>query len=486
MTTLTAHAETATTNPPGRLRPRIDPHLPERLAASADLRDGLGHGPVDVGRWMRERTAAHDYRVRRIPFADLDGWDFDAQTGNLGHRSGKFFTVEGLRARWGGVAETHWHQPIIHQPEVGILGILAREIDGVLHFLMQSKMEPGNPNLVQLSPTVQATRSNYTRVHQGAPVRYLEYFVERGKGDVIADVLQSEHGAWFFHKRNRNMIIEIPPTEDVEVGDDFCWLTLGQLHELLHQDFMLNMDTRTVLACLPEPAPRLSPDSNTFARAVAASLDHGAGALHPTAEVMSWFTDQRSGCTLEVSRVPLYDVPGWARRATEISRGDGRFFRVVAVSVEAASREVAGWTQPLFEPYGEGVSAFIVQEFEGVLHVLVHARAEGGFRDAVELGPTVQCVPWNHESDSAPMFLDHIPEGPSPSIRYEARHSEEGGRFLDATARYLIVEGDGSIPTRLPDDYAWMTVGQLTDLVRHGHYLNVQARTLLACLNTIR
>ncbi len=28
-----------------------------------------------------------------------------------------------------------------------------------------------------------------------------------------------------------------------------------------------------------------------------------------------------------------------------------------------------------------------------------------------------------------------------------------------------------------------MTPGQLTSLVRHGHYVNVQARTLLACLN---
>lgn len=486
MTTLEARPRPVREGPSGRLRPRIDPHLPERLAASADAHAGLGHGPVDVGRWMSDRTAAHDYRVRKIPFADLDGWDFDGTTGNLGHHTGKFFTVEGLRARWDGVTGAVWHQPIIHQPEVGILGILAREIDGVLHFLMQSKMEPGNPNLVQLSPTVQATRSNYTRVHQGAPVRYLEYFVDQGRGTVIADVLQSEHGAWFFHKRNRNMIIEIPADEEVEVGEDFCWLTLGQLHGLLREDFMLNMDARTVLSCMPEPAPGSPDGPNDFARAVAASRDPDAGALRPTAELMSWFTDQRSRCTLEVNRVPLYDIPGWSRGEAEIRREDGRFFRVVAVAVEAASREVTGWSQPLFEPYGEGVSAFIVQEFEGVLHVLVHARAEGGFRDSVELGPTVQCVPWNHGSETAPPFLDRIPQGPDASIRYEARHSEEGGRFLDATARYLIVEADGSTPEELPSGYAWMTVGQLGELVRHGHYLNVQARTLLACLNSIR
>ena len=47
----------------------------------------------------------------------------------------------------------------------------------MLHCLMQAKMEPGNVNPLQLSPTVQATRSNYTQVHRGTGTRYLEYFV---------------------------------------------------------------------------------------------------------------------------------------------------------------------------------------------------------------------------------------------------------------------------------------------------------------------
>jgi oxidase EvaA len=31
-----------------------------------------------------------------------------------------------------------------------------------------------------------------------------------------------------------------------------------------------------------------------------------------------------------------------------------------------------------------------------------------------------------------------------------------------------------------------VTPAQLTTLVRHGHYVNVQGRTLLACLNAMR
>ena len=51
-----------------------------------------------------------------------------------------------------------WDQPIIDQPEIGFLGILCKEIKGSLHFLLQAKIEPGNKNFVQLSPTLQATR----------------------------------------------------------------------------------------------------------------------------------------------------------------------------------------------------------------------------------------------------------------------------------------------------------------------------------------
>ena len=39
-----------------------------------------------------------------------------------------------------------------------------------------NQMEPGNINKVQLSPTVQATKSNYTRVHGGKAIKYLNFF----------------------------------------------------------------------------------------------------------------------------------------------------------------------------------------------------------------------------------------------------------------------------------------------------------------------
>jgi oxidase EvaA len=469
------------------LRPREDLHVSARLADSAEAIDGVHVTIEQFDEWFAERKFANTFAVERIAFPELKGWSFSEETGNLAHNSGGFFTVEGLRVlSWTGPI-SEWHQPIINQPEVGILGIVVKEFGGVLHCLMQAKMEPGNPNLLQLSPTVQATRSNYMRMHKGNPVRYIEYFVGPGRGRVIVDVLQSEHGSWFYRKQNRNMVVEV--TGDVPLHADFCWLTFGQIHHLLQRDNTINMDARTVLSCIPPAEVRWDDSGDGFHQALSASRDRQAGALVPTPELMSWFTGQRSLRELEISRMPLKDVPDWHRTDKEIARADGRYFSVVAVAVSAGSREVTSWSQPLFEPRGQGIVAFVVQNFGGVLHVLVNARMEGGFLDSVELGPTVQCIPWNYddyEGAERPFLLDYLQNIPPSRIRYQAIHSEEGGRFLNAESRYMIVEADEGLPSEIPQDYAWITISQLTDLLRHGHYVNVQARTLVACLKSLR
>jgi oxidase EvaA len=449
------------------LSPREDIGLPRRLADSAALRvAGADISTVDSVRWLSRRGEAHDYRVDRIPFGELDGWAFQPDTGNLGHHTGRFFTVEGLDIS---VAEDgrSWQQPIIVQPEIGILGILAKEFDGVLHFLMQAKMEPGNSPLFQLSPTVQATRSNFNRVHQGAGVRYLEYFTDASLGRPIVDTTQSEHGSWFYRKSNRNMIVEV--SGDVPTHEDFRWLTLGQIAELLHHDNLVNMDSRTVLACAPGARPE-------------------AGVRHPDTEVLSWFTAEKSRYDIQVSRKPLTEVEGWVRGDSVIERPDGRFFRVMAVSAHTSSREVSSWTQPMIEPVGVGVAAFLVRSFHGVPHLLVHARVEGGFLDVVELGPTVQYTPEHYthlRGPDRPPFHDLVVDAPPSRIRYEGIHSEEGGRFFHAKTRYLFLDADEhEAPADPPGGYRWMTPGQLSSLVRHGHYVNVQARSLLALLTT--
>src|SRR5712691_402529 len=451
------------------LRQRSDDKLGARLARSAATSEGAGPRTADVPAWLAERAMANEFRVEPIPFSRLDGWLFDGETGNLVHRTGRFFTVEGLRVgvtdRSGCESPRHWQQPILNQPEIAILGLLAKEFDGVPHILMQAKMEPGNCNLLQLSPTVQATWSNYTRVHAGAPVRYLEYFTETDSSRVLADVLQSEQGSWYDRKSNRNIIAETNGA--VPEHDDFCWLTLGQIAELLTQDNVINMDARSALSCLP--------------------FDTGDSMAETSdAGLLSWFTGMRARYDVRAERIPLADVKDWETDDWSIHHRDGRYFRIIAASVDAGSREVTRWTQPLLEPCGVGIACFFSRRIGGVVHVLAQAKPEAGFLDAVEIAPTVQCTPSNYThlpAEQRPRYLDRVLGAGPDAIRYSAVHSEEGGRFRSAQGRYLIIEAEDDLDP--PPGYCWVTTAQLTWLIQHGHYLNMQARTLLACLNLL-
>lgn len=475
-----ARAIPAVAPSPGPPDARGEVRTAARIAESALAVEGVVTGSREFREWYARRVREDVAEVRRIPLAALSGWGAEPGTGNIVHDSGRFFSVEGLAAEDLEGALPGWDQPVVRQPEIGILGLVAKEFGGVLHFLMQAKNEPGNHNGVQLSPTVQATRSNYTRVHGGGSVPYVELFRQASRHRVLADSLQSEQGSWFLRKRNRNVVLEV--TEDVEVREGFRWLTLGQIHRLLAEDDLVNMDARSVLACLPS-ACRPSP-----CRSSARLLSGGAGeagALHRTVDLLSWLTDARARTGLSVRRVPLNGIRGWKRTEESVSHEDGRFFRVIGVDVRARGREVGQWTQPLIEPVARGVVAFLVTELGGVVHVLVNARAQPGLVDLVELAPTVQCVPSNYPPGVRPphlRFLDEVLGAPADRVRFDSLLSEEGGRFHHAVNRYVIVEWHGD--HRIEDEaFRWVALHQLDGLLRHGHYLNVEARSLVACLH---
>ncbi len=161
----------------------------ELIIESLLTQDGPGGTVEDTLAWIKKRNQEVVVRINKVPFKALSNWSFDPLSGNLCHDSGKFFSIEGVRVIVDDGQRREWTQPIINQPEIGILGIITKEIDGVLCFLMQAKIEPGNVNHVQLSPTLQATRSNYSQIHKGKKPQYLEYFQNAKRSQIILDQL---------------------------------------------------------------------------------------------------------------------------------------------------------------------------------------------------------------------------------------------------------------------------------------------------------
>lgn len=419
-----------------------------------------------VLQWLERRNREVHVRIDRVPFRDLKGWRFDTETGDLVHQSGRFFSVVGLNVYTNTGTVSRWTQPIINQPEVGILGILCKDFGGVPHYLMQAKIEPGNVNCVQLSPTVQATRSNYMQVHGGKRPAYLDYFLNAASGQVVLDQLQSEQGARFYRKRNRNMIVRTE--DDVACGEDFRWLTLPQIKDLMRHDNTVNMDARTVFSGLREAGPDRSLDGLLSVDEILHRVSHLKGKYELTAD-----------------RIGLRDVADWTVAEDEIVRKDRRFFRVIGVDVTIENREVAHWSQPLVEPMQEGLCVLFAKRFDGVMHYLLQAKVECGNFDVVELAPTIQCLtgPYLNPIGYVPRFLPEFLEGRIPGRKLvDVLQSEEGGRFYHEQNRNVVIELDESFEIDESENFLWLTMPQIKEFLRFNNYLNIQVRSLVSML----
>jgi len=455
---------------------------------SALTEDSSSGSAADVLDWLESMRAQQHLVSTPIPFRELGEWSFEDGSGDLIHKSGKFFRISGIRVESAFADQPEWDQPIIGQPEIGILGILSREIGGVVHLLMQAKMEPGNPLGIQLAPTVQATHSNYTQVHNGARPPYLEYFLHRDRSRVLIDQLQWEQGSAFLRKRNRNIVVAAD--EEVPVGERFRWLTVGQVKRLLAYPNLVSMDARSVLACMPlvDPGTGLSHKIprhvNEFAAGVLgsyASLD----ATRDDQDVQQWLADLKRRNPLKVRNIGLSQIKGWRQSERDVRHIDDRFFSVIAVKVESDSREVARWAQPIIASVATGLIALLITRIDGALHALVKARAEPGSADSVTVGPTIQRALDFHSGakdvDHSP-FFDLLANASERDVRYSCVQSEEGGRFFRVENLYRIVEIEEADHLSIPPGYIWLTFRQMQDLVRRG-LLSVEARTLLSCIS---
>ena len=441
----------------------------------------------EVLAWIERRNRDVEVRVDEVPFSELRGWAFDPSTSNLCHESGKFFSIIGIDVYKNQDGIARWQQPIINQPEIGYLGIICKEFDGVLYFLLQAKIEPGNVNCVQLSPTLQATRSNYTCIHGGKCPAYLDYFKGARPDQIILDQLQSEQGARFFRKRNRNMIIRVD--SDIDVGDDFRWLTLGQIKSLMAVDNTVNMDTRTVLSGLNfhvDASLMTEIGHSEFSRALLDSEAHVEG-VNSIDGLLHEISELKSRYELVVDKMPLKAVSDWLIRPNEIVRQDRRFFRIFGVNVTISNREVTKWCQPIMQPMQEGLCVLFAQMRNGLLHFLLQAKVECGNFDVVEFAPTIQCLTGDFRQVAKPPtfvreFLDGSIKG---RLIFDVMQSEEGGRFYHEQNRNVIMLLDQDLSIPVPENYKWLTLGQIKELLRFNNYLNIQVRSLIASLRYV-
>jgi oxidase EvaA len=436
------------------------------------------HEDSFVDQWISASRKKATLNSMLVALDDIEGWQRDDCTGNITHDSGRFFSIIGVHVRHRVEREElEWDQPIIEQPETGILGILARQINGVLHFCLQAKEEPGNINKIQLSPTVQATYSNYTGAHGGATPLFLDLFCGPERTRILFARLQTEDGGRFLYKSNRNMIVVAENDVPQEQLEGFIWLTLRQIMRLMNQDNLVNACTRSILSSLVFAAEQRQEHlPNT-------PNNDQEDSLRTT---LQWLDDRRAANHILTRRIGLNDLMEWNIDAKGFfSHREKRFFRIVGLQVSSGTREVHCWGQPIIENPAAGIIGLLVRSGPHGLELLMQAKAEVGNRSTVQLGPTVQFTQGNYEGSrklKKPFLYDEFLEPDHYRLLHESRQTEEGARFYreDHLHRILLLPDAANL--EIPLDYHWMPLYQVVFLVHLGEQVNSCARSILTCL----
>lgn len=450
------------------------------------LEEGNVTNNADIDEWIGTLNKTTKVEIDKIDLQQSDFWFYDEKEGVIRNKNHSFFTINGFQRRKGD--EVIQEQPVIVQAEIGYLGIICKIFDGVLNFLMQAKVEPGNLNNIQLSPTIQATKSNFMRKHGGKKPHYLEYFMEASKFEIIVDQLQSEQSSRFYKKRNRNIIIKVDD-EGIVLEKNFKWMTLGQIKRLMKRDNIVNMDTRTVLSCIPYYNHALSQeelgemmakakDKYLFKSVFCANDERIIPRIYQFVNNVKMFDKTKDFL------VPLNELSTWEKKGKEFACKHEYDFKVVFCDIMIEGREVVKWTQPLFEANGIAMFGLFTCVENEIRKFLVKAKKEIGCFDCLELGPTVQIEPsqmYNAANNLTSIFLEKLDKG--NRVRHNVLLSEEGGRFYHEQNQNVIIEIEKEeVCVSEEDGYFWVDYSTLNQLVQFNNCLNIQLRNLISLL----
>lgn len=464
----------------------MNKNLLKELFQSWEMRDGNINNLDTIHGWIKEKNENTFVNVRKKAFGSDDTWLYHPEKHGIVHKSNCFFSIKGLVKQVNGtiIAE----QPILIQEEIGYLGFICKVVDGVLNFLLQAKIEPGNVNKVQISPTIQATKSNFMQAHGGRKPLYLEYFMNKQKYDIIVDQIQSEHSSYFLGKRNRNIIIKV--NEELDISPNYMWATLGEIKELLKIDNLVNMDTRTVISCIPfelelfDKLERETICGHFHNRNIFNSMAYEDNqSVHN--KIVQYMNDYKMLEPGERSVIDLLCLKSWGFNAdkTEFRNKEKNAFKIIYCDVEIQGREVTRWSQPLIESGNIDILGLFQCSDNGIMKYLVKATPEIGCFDKIELGPSVQCNPCEPTVKEAVTDLFLWKYQQKEHIVCDAVFSEEGGRFYKEQSRNVIIEiqPDELVESDL-QGYFWCDYHSLNRLIQFNNIINIQLRNLLSLI----
>ena len=404
--------------------------------------------------------------VKKKSLSLLDKWNYNKSS--IQHISKKFFQIHGFKIKSNFYKKKNWHQPLIVQKELGILGIIKKKIGNKYKYLLQIKMEPGNINKCQLSPTVQATKSNYTKVHKGKDIPYLDFFFNNKKIKKIFKIKQTEQGLRYYNKKNYNVLLD-DTKKIIKKLPNFYWISKNELKYLISKNNIINMDTLSVFSCA------INKKKDDFP-------------INKMSIIMNFIKNKKKKYFTSVKKISLCKLKNWTLANDTIINNKKNYFSIIGLSIRNNSREISEWNQPIIAQENLAFAGFITKIFKETLHYLVSFDIKPGLKKSY-LSCSVRTsdfVNYKTNQDLITFKKNIINQNfisrKNGKLLYKTIQSDEGGRFYKSRICYSVFQFTNNYNLKIPKNYIWISHNQMISLIKNK-YFDIEARILFACFN---
>ena len=412
----------------------------------------------EIFRWLQQQRKKQFLAIKKIDLLKLRKWVFNKK--EIYHESKKFFRIVGIKINTNFYKKKIWYQPIIVQKEIGILGIIKNIKTN--KYLLQAKVEPGNINKIQISPTVQATKSNYSRIHGGKTIPYLVYFKRKNKNFS----LQTEQAFRYFNKKNSNIVTFVK--KKISVNKKFRWFSKTEIINLLKEKNLINMDTLSVFSSF------ISKRKNDFP-------------LNSIKDISKWKNSLNRKFFLKNKIVRLNLIKEWKLTKRKIYHQTNEYFSIFGVKVKTNEREITEWSQPIIQGSKMAFAGYLIKRFNNTNHYLCRYILKPGSKVSTYTC-SVNTSKFNNYKKNKDLtdFQKKLISDYFVNSKFEKLYdnilSDEGGRFYHSQIRYMACKLNKKHNIKLPENYIWLSQNQIIDLIKKQQ-VDIEARLLFGIVN---
>ena len=411
----------------------------------------------NIIKWLSNQRRKQLLTVSKKDLSKLNKWVYGKK--EIYHKSKKFFKIVGIRIHSNFYNKKGWDQPIIVQNEIGILGIIKNIKTN--KYLLQAKVEPGNVNKIQISPTVQATRSNYSRIHGGKTIPFLNYFKKKNKHFS----LQTEQAFRYYNKKNSNIVSYV--SKKIDLDPKFRWFSKIEILNLLKKKNLINMDTLSVFSSFIKKSKTDFP-------------------LNNKKTIIKWKNYLNKKYFLKNKIINLNLIRDWNLTKKKISHKTNNYFSVIGIKVKTNKREITNWSQPIIEGSKMSFVGYLIKKFKNTNHYLCRYILKPGSKAGTYTCSvnTSQFIGYKKSKDLTNFQKKLITKFfiNSKDKIYDNILSDEGGRFYHSQIKYMACKLNKDQEIELPESYIWLSQNQIIDLIRKQK-IDIEARLLFGIIN---